>query len=58
MESDYDKAFKILVDLSPIDWALLTGLRTVSSAVGMETDLPERTDISIDLSVSPIIMVS
>ena len=42
MESDYDKAFKILVDLSPIDWALLTGLRTVSSAVGMETDLPER----------------
>jgi hypothetical protein len=42
VESDYDKAFKILVDLSPIDWALLTGLRTVSSAVGMETDLPER----------------
>lgn len=42
MEFDYDKVFKILVDFSPIDWALLTGLSTVFNAGGMETDLPER----------------
>ena len=42
MKADYDQAFKILVDLNPIDWALLSGLRAVSSADGMETELPER----------------
>ena len=40
--TNYDKAFKLLVDLSPSDWALFTGLDKVSKADGMETELPER----------------
>ena len=42
MITNYDKAFKLLVDLSPSDWALFTGLDKVSKADGMETELPER----------------
>jgi hypothetical protein len=40
--TNYDKAFKLLVDLSPLDWALFTGLDKVGKADGMETELPER----------------
>ena len=42
MITNYDKAFKLLVDLSPSDWALFTGLDKVSKADGMETELAER----------------
>ena len=42
MITNYDKAFKLLVDLSPLDWALFTGLDKVGKADGMETELPER----------------
>lgn len=42
MHTDYDQAFKILVDLCPSDWAGLTGLRNVVNADGMDTVLPMR----------------
>jgi len=42
VKADYDQAFKILVDLNPNDWALLTGLTVVNNSAGMETELPER----------------
>ena len=40
--TNYDKAFKLLVDLSPLDWALFTGLGKVTKANGMDTELPVR----------------
>lgn len=42
METDYDKAFKILIDFSPADWAIFSGLSGIDYAEGMETDIPAR----------------
>jgi hypothetical protein len=42
VETDYDKAFKILIDFSPADWAIFSGLSGIDYAEGMETDIPAR----------------
>jgi hypothetical protein len=42
VETDFDKAFKILIDFNPSDWAMFSGLSGFDYAEGMETDLPAR----------------
>jgi hypothetical protein len=42
VETNFDQAFKVLIDLSPSDWAMFTGISGIDFAEGMETDLPVR----------------